>query len=128
MKAESASEQSDDDKDAKKMDRRRISFNKKNSTGQDFESHLKVGPAPNVQREIQNMFDEYRESEDQEHAKEELIDICDKHKIPRHQFVGYFLNNSLSEKPDDFRHLLNLVLQYFFIEQKLLTHDEMKNA
>lgn len=128
LKAESASDHSSD-VDAKKMDRRRISFNKRNTTGQNFESHLKQGrPAPSVLREIQNLFQEYRESEDREHAKEEMIDICDKHKIQRHQFLGYFLNNALSEKPEDFRHLLRLVLEYFYVDQKLLDNNEMKNA
>lgn len=126
--AEGASEESADD-DAKKMDRRRISFNKRNSTGQNFEAHLKQGrPEPSVLREIQNLFQEYRESEDRGHAQQELIDICDKNSISRHQFIGYFLNNALSEKPEDFRHLQDLVLDYFYVEQQLLNTDEMKSA
>jgi len=49
------------------------------------------------------MFMEYKESEDKVHAKEELIEICERNSIQKFQFIGYFLNNSLSEKPADFR-------------------------
>ena len=62
------------------------------------------------------MFEEFRESDDKEHAKEEMIDICDKYKLSRHQFLGYFLNNSLSEKPEDFKHLCNLVFEYLYLD------------
>jgi hypothetical protein len=48
------------------------------------------------------MFLEYREFEDKEHAKEELIEICERNDIQKFQFIGYFLNNSLSEKPNCF--------------------------
>lgn len=49
------------------------------------------------------MFNEYKESENKVHAKEELVEICDKYEIDKSQFLGYFLNNALAEKPDDFR-------------------------
>lgn len=48
------------------------------------------------------MFLEYKESEDKVHAKEEFIEICDRNSIEKYKFIGYFLNNSLSEKPTDF--------------------------
>ena len=55
------------------------------------------------------MFNEYKESNDKSHAKQELLSICNQYSIERFMFVGYFLNNSLAEKPDDFRKYLNLV-------------------
>ena len=33
-------------------------------------------PSPGVRREIQNVFNEYKETGDSEHAKSELIEIC----------------------------------------------------
>jgi hypothetical protein len=49
------------------------------------------------------MFNEYKEMEDKPHAISEMKDICEEHEIEKFQFVGYFLSNSLAEKPDDFR-------------------------
>lgn len=55
----------EDDEDADKMIERRISMNKDNKIGTDFESHLIEGqPKQAVKNEIENMFNEYRESED----------------------------------------------------------------
>ena len=122
-----SSDEASDDEDFGKLVGRRISMNQDNKTGQDFESHLAHGPGEGVLREIQNMFNEYRESENKEQAREELSEICDKHAIPRHQFVGYFLSNSLSEKPEDFRHLMNLVFEYFYLDQKLVDARQMKD-
>jgi hypothetical protein len=63
----------EDDDDADKMISRRISMNKDNKIGTDFESHLIEGqPKQAVKNEIENMFNEYRESEDKQHAKEEV--------------------------------------------------------
>jgi len=62
------------------------------------------------------MFNEYKELEQKEHAKSELLAICTQYSIERFQFVGYFLSNALAEKPSDFRQYLGLVLEYFFKE------------
>jgi len=60
-------------------------------------------PEPGIRREILNMFNEYKESENKEHAHGELLTICKQYGIECYQFLGYFLNNSLAEKPEDFR-------------------------
>ena len=39
--------------------------------------------------------------------------------------MGYFLNNALSEKPEDFNRYLNLCFEYFFLDLKLLDGEEM---
>lgn len=75
--------------------------------------------------EISNMFLEYKESEDRVHAKEELIEICERHSIQKFQFIGYFLNNSLSEKPTDFEQLINMVFDYFYEEEKLIDSNQL---
>ena len=85
-------------------------------------------PSAGVRREILNMFNEYKESENKPAAKEELEGICKKYDIDKCQFVGYFLNNSFSEKPDDFRQYLNLAFEYFYEDQKLLDKKEMFDA
>ena len=70
--------------------------------------------------EISNMFMEYKEFEDKVHAKEELIEICERNSLHKFQFIGYFLNNSLSEKPNNFRQLIDMVFDYFYKEEKLI--------
>ena len=72
-----------------------------------------------------NMFNEYKELEQKEHAKSELLAICTQYSIERFQFVGYFLSNALAEKPADFRQYLGLVLEYFFKESQLLDKTQM---
>ena len=71
------------------------------------------------------MFNEYKEFEDRNHSREELVGICKQYEIKVHQFLGYFLNNSLAEKPDDFRQYMTLVFKYFFEDQKLLDAKQM---
>lgn len=39
--------------------------------------------------------------------------------------MGYFLSNSLAEKPNDFRQYAGLVFDVFFEEAKLLDKDQM---
>jgi len=46
--------------------------------------------------------EEYKESEQREHAKDELIEVCSQYEIKKYQFVGYFFINALSEKPREF--------------------------
>jgi len=106
----------DEDEDVSKIVDRRMSLNQYNEVGMNFQKYQDIKPAAGVRREILNMFNEYKELEDKEHAKEELLAICTQYSIERYQFVGYFLSNALAEKPDDFRQYLNLVLDYFFEE------------
>jgi hypothetical protein len=82
-------------------------------------------PEQGVRREILNMFNEYKESENKKHARDELVAICTQYSIKHFQFIGYFLNYSLAEKPDDFRRYLNLVFEFFFTEEKLLKSKDL---
>lgn len=93
----------DEDDDVNEVLGRRMSMNKFNRVGMNFQRYLENKPEPAVRREILNMFNEYKESENKEHARDELQTICNQYGIKHYQFVGYFLNNSLAEKPDDFR-------------------------
>lgn len=106
----------DEDEDATKIVGRRLSLNQFNEVGMNFQKYQDIKPAAGVRREILNMFNEYKELEQKEHAKSELLAICTQYSIERFQFVGYFLSNALAEKPSDFRQYLGLVLEYFFKE------------
>jgi hypothetical protein len=109
-----------EDEDVKGFVERRLSMNQFNMAGMNFQKYQESKPSQGVRREILNMFNEYKEFEDKNHAREELVGICKQYEIKVHQFLGYFLNNSLAEKPDDFRQYMTLVFEYFFEDQKLL--------
>lgn len=115
----------DEDEDVTRVVGRRMSLNQHNEVGMNFQKYQDIKPAAGVRREILNMFNEYKELEQKEHAKEELLAICQQYEIERYQFVGYFLSNALAEKPDDFRRYLTLVLEYFFKESDLLPKAQL---
>jgi hypothetical protein len=71
------------------------------------------------------MFNEYKQLEDKEHAKDELVSISEQYSIDKYFFVGYFLSNALTEKPDDFRKYIGLVFEFFYTEAKLLKKEQM---
>ena len=66
----------DEDEDASKIVDRRISMNKFNEVGMNFQKYHDIKPDAGVRREILNMFNEYKQMEQKLHAKEELIHIC----------------------------------------------------
>ena len=109
-------ENSDEDEDASKIVDRRISMNKFNEVGMNFQKYHDSKPSQGVRREILNMFNEYKELEQKEHSKEELISICAQYELERYQFIGYFMNNALASTPKDFTNYIDLVFDYFFKE------------
>lgn len=104
----------DEDEDVSNFVERRMSLNQFNETGMNFHRYQEMKPTAGVRREILNIFNEYKESDNKDHAKSELLDICKQYEIERYTFVGYFLSNSLAEKPEDFKQYLNLVYEYFY--------------
>ena len=117
--------ESEEDEDITTIVQRRQSMNMVNEVGMNFHKYQEAKPAAGVRREILNMFNEYKDSENKEHARDELISICEQYNIQKYIFVGYFINNSLAEKPDDFRQYTNLVYEYFFKDQKLIDGKEL---
>ena len=71
------------------------------------------------------MFNEYKEMGDKQHAMDEFQSICKQYSIEKFQFVGYFLANSLAEKPNDFRTYIALVFNCFYEEAKLVDKNQM---
>lgn len=91
-----------------------------------LQKYQDIKPSQEVRREILNMFNEYKELEDKKHALEEFHTICEQYEIEKFQFIGYFLNNSLAEKPNDFRQFANLVFDVFYAEAQLIDKDQMR--
>lgn len=52
-------------------------MNTQNQTGMNFQKYQEIKPAAGVRREIHNLFQEYKENESKEHARDELISISD---------------------------------------------------
>ena len=121
-----ASDEEEEDEEASEIVERRMSVNQYNEAGMNFQRYQEIKPAAGVRREILNMFNEYKELEDKQHAQDELLSICENYSIEKFQFLGYFLSNSLAEKPNDFRQYMQLVFQYFHEETSLLDKKQMK--
>jgi hypothetical protein len=96
--------------------------------GMNFQKYQDIKPSAGVRREILNMFNEYKELEDREHAKDELVSITTEYEIEKFQFVGYFLSNSLTEKPQDFRKYISLVYEFFYKEAELISQKELMES
>jgi hypothetical protein len=62
-----------DDEDAMKLVDRKISLNKINVTGLDFEKYNDLKPTPDIKRKITNLCLEYLELRDDKHSAEEFV-------------------------------------------------------
>lgn len=69
--------ESSDDEDFQSISHRRVSMNAQNLTGMNFQKYQESKPAAGVRREILNLFQEYKENESKEHARDELISISE---------------------------------------------------
>ena len=62
-----------DDEEAMKLVDRKISLNKTNVTGLDFDKYTDMKPTPEIKRKITNLCLEYYELRDDKHAAEEFV-------------------------------------------------------
>ncbi len=88
-----------DDEDAMKLVERKISLNKINVTGLDFERYNDLKPTQEIRRKITNLSEEYCQLHDEKHAAEEFKQIIKDTGLECHVFVGYLLSNALSMDP-----------------------------
>jgi len=75
---------------------RKISINMDNVVGLDFENYNKMKPSQEIKLKISNLFLEYKENADKNHAMEEFLAICEETKTKRFMCAGYILNNAFS--------------------------------
>jgi hypothetical protein len=71
-----AEESQSDDEDAIKLVGRKESMNIENVVGLNFEKYNKIKPSKQIKLKILNLFMEYKESLDKQHATEEFLSIC----------------------------------------------------
>ena len=88
-----------EDEDATKLVDRKISLNKTNVTGLNFEKYNDLKPTLDIRRKITNLCHEYQELRDDAHAAEEFESIIKETGLQRFVFLGYLLNNALSMDP-----------------------------
>jgi hypothetical protein len=93
---EEHSEKEGTDEDVRKIMERKVSMNEQNVIGMNFEKYNDIKPSQEIRRKIANMFLEYRELRDKEHARDSVIEICRETGISRFVFLGYILNNAFS--------------------------------
>jgi hypothetical protein len=66
----------DEDEDVRKIMDRKVSMNEQNVIGMNFEKYNDIKPSQDIRRKIANYFQEYKETQDKNHAKNDFIDIC----------------------------------------------------
>ena len=124
--ADSRAEESlSDDEEANRIVDRKISMNTKNVVGTNFEKYNDLKPTPEIKRKIANLFMEYNESLDAEHATEEFLDICTKTGTEKFMVIGYILNNSFSQDPKGQEQISSLVIDHFYLKGKLFNSHQM---
>lgn len=75
---------------------RKISINQDNVLGLDFENYNKLKPSQEIKLKISNLFMEFKENCDKEHAMEEFLAICEETSTKKYIFAGHILNNAFS--------------------------------
>ena len=89
-------------------------MNRYNVVGLNFEQYNDVKPTQEIRRKIANLFMEYNESGDSQHASQEFVDICEVCDVKRFIVVGHILNNAFSQDPTGWNEILKLVTKIFF--------------
>lgn len=68
---------------------------------------------------------EFTYSNDAKHAAEEFIDICKTTGIQRFMFYGLILNNAFSLDQAGWSSIFSLVIDKFYLEEKLLEDNDL---
>jgi len=91
-----AEESQSDDEDALKFVGRKVSMNTDNVVGLNFEKYNKIKPSNHIKLKIANLFMEFKESLDKQHASEEFLIICQETETKEFMVAGHILNNAFS--------------------------------
>jgi len=114
-----------EDEDVVKLVDRKISLNKSNVVGLDFEKYNDLKPTPEIKRKIINLCNEYHELGDDKHAAEEFVGIIKETGLQTHVFVGYLLNSALSMDPAGWEAVQQLVIDHFWKKEKLFEGKDL---
>lgn len=111
--------QSDDEQTAKLMGRK-ISMNKNNVVGLNFEQYNDLKPTNAIKLRIHNLFMEYENSSDIDHAAAEFLEICQSTGTEKFMAIGYILNNAFSQKLMGWQRISSLVVDHFYKSKQLI--------
>lgn len=74
--ADNSEESQSDDEATAKLVARKISMNRVNAVGLNFEQYNDLKPTAAIKLRIHNLFKEYENSQDIDHAAAEFLEIC----------------------------------------------------
>lgn len=89
-------ESQSDDEATQKLMGRKISMNRINVVGLNFEQYNDLKPTNAIKLRIHNLFMEYENSSDIDHAAGEFLEICESTGTDKFMSIGYILNNAFS--------------------------------
>ena len=119
-------EDDSEDEDFRRIMSRKVSMNEQNVIGMNFEKYNREGkPSGDIRRKIGNFVIEYQETQDKEHAKNSLLEMCQESDVPRFTFVGYILNNTFSLDQSGWDNFMNLIIDDFYSTEKVLTSEDL---
>jgi hypothetical protein len=71
-------------------------MNVTNVVGLNFEKYNDIKPSKHIKLKIANLFMEFKESQDKQHASEEFLAICQETETKEFMVAGHILNNGFS--------------------------------
>lgn len=99
-----------------------------NVVGTDFEKYNDLKPNHEIKLKILNLFMEYNESADKKHAADEFKDIIEKTGVQKFIFVGQILKNAFSHDETGWNSILSLVVDHFYLKEKLFEGKDLMEA
>jgi hypothetical protein len=122
---EDGEESQSDDEETMKLVDRKISMNRVNVVGTDFEKYNNLKPTTAIKLRIHNLFMEYENSLDKEHAAAEFLEICQSSRTEKFMVVGYILNNAFSQAQSGWERISSLVVDHFYGSEKLFEGKDL---
>ena len=114
-----------DDEDAMKIVSRKESMNLHNVVGLNFEKYNQIKPSNHIKLKIANLFMEFKESQDKQHASEEFLAICQETETKEFMVAGHILNNAFSQDEANWRIISSLVIDHFYSEKGLFAGKDL---
>ena len=120
-----AEESQSDDEDALKFVGRKVSMNTDNVVGLNFEKYNKIKPSNHIKLKIANLFMEFKESLDKQHASEEFLIICQETETKEFMVAGHILNNAFSQDEANWNEISSLVIDHLYLEKGLFEGKDL---
>jgi hypothetical protein len=100
-------------------------MNMVNAVGLNLEQYNDLKPTAAIKLRIHNLFKEYENSQDIDHAAAEFLEICQSTGTEKFMAIGYILNNAFSQKAQGWQQISNLVVDHFYTSKKLIQGSDL---